>query len=91
LDSVPSCPNRKHARAVEHAVGIVSAKDSVAYREEALEDAPVLPEHLLGAGWREEAQIADLAQVEHVKNALETAHICCGQAGCHRGLGGAGE
>jgi hypothetical protein len=50
-------------------------RDSASYHEEALEDAPVPPEHLLGACWREEAQVADLAQVEDLTDALEAAHV----------------
>jgi hypothetical protein len=57
------------------------------YREEALEDAPVPPEHLLGACWREEAQVADLVKVEDVTDALQAADVSSWGAGSHRWLG----
>jgi hypothetical protein len=61
------------------------------YREEALEDAPVPPEHLLGACWREEAQVADLVKVEDLTDALQGAYVMVWGAGSDWGLGCAGK
>jgi hypothetical protein len=64
---------------------------AVTHRKEALKDAPVPAQFLLSACWREEAHVADLAQVEHVTDALQAADISIWGAVGDGGLGCAGE